>query len=262
MGRTYSPKTIKKLYAFSLNRCYNPNCYESIGLKEDTILGEIAHIKSYSKSGDRYDETLSDKDKNSYNNLLVLCPNCHKMVDDNPEKYTVDLLYDWKSKREYEAINNNIIKNPTLLEIAIRKISEIDLDITNYSSNTNIFDIESKISYNNIIRNKRIINEYKVYHGKIEHIYNELEGFNSFKKIRLLAIIKQMYIDEISKKYEGTYDINIIRKNSDDIFDSIRENIENRLYNISEYDIDIVIPIIIVDAFIRCKILEEPHNDS
>ena len=71
-----------------------------------------------------------------------------------------------------------------------------------------------------------------------------------------------MYIDEISKKYEGTYDINIIRKNSDDIFDSIRENIENRLYNISEYDIDIVIPIIIVDAFIRCKILEEPHNDS
>lgn len=259
MGRTYSQKTIKKLYAYSLNRCYNPNCSERVCFIEDTILGEIAHIRSYSKGGARYDETLSDKEKDSDKNLLVLCPNCHKMIDDNPEKYTVELLCNWKSKREYEAINSNIIKNPTLIEMAIREISEIDLDITNYNSDTNIFDIESKISYNNIIRNKRLINEYKVYHGKIEHVYNELEGFNSFKKIRLLAIIRQIYMDEISKKYNGTDDINIIRNNSDDIFDSVRENIENRLGNASEYHINIVIPIIIVDAFIRCKILEEPH---
>lgn len=260
-SRSYSQTTLKKLYTLSLNRCYNPNCNENVCKIENgksKIIGEIAHIIAYSKEGPRADPNISEKESNDFYNLILLCPNCHTTIDSFPEKYPIDLLLQWKTKRESEAISQKINENNGLLEIAIEHIADMDVDNLDYDNNTEIFDIDNKILYNNLKHNKIYIDEYKVYYGKIDTIYKELENFNSFKKTKLLRKIRQFYLDEIKENYNGTNDINIIRENSDNIFDDIKKRIENCLSDVKKDDVYIALPIILVDAFIRCKILEEP----
>ena len=60
----------------------------------------IAHIHAYSEDGPRFNEKLSENDRNSIENLMLLCPQCHKTVDDDEATYTADVLRSIKSKRE------------------------------------------------------------------------------------------------------------------------------------------------------------------
>ena len=260
-SRYCSPATLKKLYALSLNRCYNPDCNTNICINKNgkyENIGQIAHIIAHSEKGPRANPNISEKESYDFYNLILLCPNCHAKIDGLAEEYPIDLLLQWKTKRESEAISQKINENNGVLEIAIEHIANMDVDNLDYDNNTEIFDINNKILYNNLKHNKIYINEYKVYYGKIDAIYKELENFNSFKKTKLLRKIRQFYIDEIKENYNGTNDINIIRENSDNIFDNVKERIENCLSNVEEDDVYIALPIILVDAFIRCKILEEP----
>ena len=60
----------------------------------------IAHIHAYSEDGPRFNKKLSENDRNSIENLMLLCPQCHKTVDDDEVTYTADVLRSVKSKRE------------------------------------------------------------------------------------------------------------------------------------------------------------------
>ena len=51
---------------------------------------QMAHIVAYSEKGPRAVEFAS-KD-NSYNNLMLLCHDCHKTIDDNPGEFTIEYL--------------------------------------------------------------------------------------------------------------------------------------------------------------------------
>lgn len=43
----------------------------------------IAHIHAYSEDGPRFNEKLTENERNSIENLMLLCPQCHKTVDDD-----------------------------------------------------------------------------------------------------------------------------------------------------------------------------------
>ena len=58
----------------------------------------IAHIHAYSGDGPRFNENLSEDDRNSIENLMLLCPQCHKTIDDDEVTYTADVLRSIKSK--------------------------------------------------------------------------------------------------------------------------------------------------------------------
>lgn len=67
----------------------------------DTIIAEIAHIKGKQPGGPRYDDSMTPKERNASDNLILLCPNCHKKVDDQGEVYTTEKLT--QIKEEYES---------------------------------------------------------------------------------------------------------------------------------------------------------------
>lgn len=74
----------------------------------DTKIGEECHISSEnpeipSKDFDRYDLKLSDDFRNkSYDNAILLCRNCHAIIDDpNNTQYTIEALH--QIKKEHEA---------------------------------------------------------------------------------------------------------------------------------------------------------------
>jgi hypothetical protein len=98
-------RDVKKLFALSLNQCAFPNCIQSIFTLSDEMIGEICHIKAQSPNGPRYDPVQTEAERHSFENLILFCRNHHKIVDDQPEKYTIEWLA--KIKKEHER-NGNI----------------------------------------------------------------------------------------------------------------------------------------------------------
>ncbi|MCQ9148087.1 HNH endonuclease signature motif containing protein [Ochrobactrum sp. BTU2] len=97
-----SEKTIRRLFALSGNVCAFPNCSSPIVETAGTITGEICHIKAQSTGGPRFDETQSEEERHSFDNLILLCRRHHKIVDTEPDIYSADALQHIKSIRESE----------------------------------------------------------------------------------------------------------------------------------------------------------------
>jgi hypothetical protein len=99
----YTDRTVKKLYALSLNRCYNPTCDHELVFPEGNSIahvGKICHIRGANKDSLRYDENMTDDERRSFDNLIVLCGYCHDKIDDEEAglHYTVEMLKNWKSR--------------------------------------------------------------------------------------------------------------------------------------------------------------------
>lgn len=72
--------TYRVLYARSGNKCAFPGCSTPIFEDNNQLTGECCHIEAYSKGGPRYNALLSDDDKNSYDNLILMCSRHHKLL--------------------------------------------------------------------------------------------------------------------------------------------------------------------------------------
>ena len=92
--------TIKKLYAMSGNVCAMPSCNTKLFTESEDFLGQICHINARSKNGPRYDQNQSDEERNSYDNLLILCPNCHVIIDGREDLYPAEALKEIKRIHE------------------------------------------------------------------------------------------------------------------------------------------------------------------
>lgn len=95
----------KTLWGRAAGRCSFPVCRNEVFFEEEasnpTLIGENCHIVS--ESGPRADPAFPEELRNSYSNLILLCRNCHKIIDDpeNGEKiYSVEKLRDMKLEHE------------------------------------------------------------------------------------------------------------------------------------------------------------------
>lgn len=265
-AREYKPATVRRLDLLSGNQCASPTCEKSLIAKDGmTIISKICHIEAANTGGARYNDKMTDDDRRHYNNLILLCDECHSIVDnvDNELNYSVKLLRQWKTEHESKMMIVLSKKSSLLIE-AINAISNLALieDMNLDSASPKSFPINEKISYNSIVRNKFLIDDYKIFYSKINALYDELENQGNFKKENLLRYIKNLYLPIKGKYIKNSSDVQkIIRLNSDNIIEDIQETLSKRLANnnnVYSEDVDFGISVIIVDAFMRCKILEEP----
>lgn len=88
-----------KLWVKSAGRCQFKGCNKPVWRNELTLseanFADVAHIIGSSKKGPRGNED-SDKLQTDYENLMLLCKNCHKEIDFFEERYGVELLRDMK----------------------------------------------------------------------------------------------------------------------------------------------------------------------
>ena len=179
-------------------------------------------------------------------------------------KYPVLLLKQWKKQHESTRTYAYLNEHPSLLNTVINAISEMVFDLENvdFSEKREAFEIEHKIKYNDIKRNRALIDEYKVFYTKVNSLYQTLEAEGSFKKENLLRNIRNTYLKIKGKYIEDSADqMQSIRGNADNIIEDIQEELSSmaeRKTNNSSEDISFGVSIIMVDAFMRCKILEEP----
>ena len=99
-----SVKNRKILWGLSGNRCAFPGCnqqlHQTVGECGNSLIGEECHIEAQNINGPRFNSELSEKQIDDYHNLILLCPTHHKIIDDNPQEYSVEHLKKMKSDHE------------------------------------------------------------------------------------------------------------------------------------------------------------------
>jgi HNH endonuclease len=102
-----SDKSIKLLWSNAAGRCSFPGCDKRLSVEQAAetapyTLGEMAHIKGKNPGSNRYDSKQNDDERDSYQNLILLCPNHHTQIDkpENENIYEVEWLIDAKSSHE------------------------------------------------------------------------------------------------------------------------------------------------------------------
>lgn len=93
----------KILWGRAGGRCSNPECRadltKSLEGEQTFHIGEMAHVIAHSADGPRGNGSGGS---DSYENLVLLCPSCHTMVDKAPGAFPEDRLRGWKVEREKE----------------------------------------------------------------------------------------------------------------------------------------------------------------
>mgnify|MGYP001305375728 CR=1 FL=1 len=82
------------------NICAFPGCSLPLVDGTGTIAGEICHIKARSCSGPRFDPAQSEEERHGFANLILLCRQHHKVIDDQSGIYTADVLQEMKAIHE------------------------------------------------------------------------------------------------------------------------------------------------------------------
>lgn len=107
-GDGFSKTTAHTLARRVNYHCSNPDCRRgTAGPRTDPAravsIGQAAHITAAAPGGPRYDPSLTARQRSHPDNGIWLCANCHKLVDSDPERYTVELLRAWKAQAEEAA---------------------------------------------------------------------------------------------------------------------------------------------------------------
>ena len=82
--------TQRRLFAASAGYCQNPGCSNELFINasgKSIHVAEMAHVFAATDGGPRTNRALSEEERGSFENLVMLCANCHTMVDKAPEAF-------------------------------------------------------------------------------------------------------------------------------------------------------------------------------
>lgn len=106
--RYIKPDVERELWSRAAGRCQFDGCnkllYKSSVTQETVNIAQKAHIYSFSEKGPRgwgpFKRNLNGL--NDISNLMLMCHGCHKKIDQDQkgERYSAELLVDWKAEHE------------------------------------------------------------------------------------------------------------------------------------------------------------------
>lgn len=119
----------------------------------------------------------------------------------------------------------------------------------------NSFEINRKIDFNNLQKARSTIDMYKVYYGKLDEKYEEFDKQGVNKSLSVFSVLSNQYV-----KLQSEYDDDV------EIFYSVINNVMKMIQTSRNYveipyeELEMCVCIIVVDAFIRCKIFKNPEG--
>ncbi len=183
-----SAKDRKILWAKAGNRCsyrFNGNiCYKELiktQVNKNTVTAEEAHIVGPKKGSPRYIENFHKID--SYENRILLCEDCHKIIDDNEDIYSIEVVRNMKKEHEDEIAKRILIPIPkeepnnNSLKEKFRKLYKIlfktEHSIINRAELITLIDNEIGQDYIAKILKLRYKKEYSDSAGEVISLFNE-----------------------------------------------------------------------------------------
>ena len=115
-------------------------------------VGVMAHIEGEKSDSARYNPNMTDKERADYENLVLLCPTDHTIIDNDEGEYTVEKLKQIKKEHEkwVEDILRSHITTITFAELAVIIKYLTDPSITSKENLKTIVPPAEKIKRNNL----------------------------------------------------------------------------------------------------------------
>ncbi len=210
-------KTLKRLFAVSGNKCYFPNCNTPLVDKGiGTLTGEICHIKGKKTESSRYDPNQSDEERHGFDNLVLMCPLHHKIIDDDAGFYTISRLKEIKVEHEkIHAEGREPSDEIVNLFIPNQYNQQKWQELYNRMANMDLKHLGIDIQY--LLNNK-------IYESDFEKVLKMNVGANR----RYLKIYSNQvwYFTFINRRMGGNYyEITVRNENTQQIYDFFNPNI-------------------------------------
>lgn len=151
----------------------------------------------------------------------------------------------------------DLLKVDTNLAAIINILAKENLGNISTPLEINAFEIDKKIDFNNLQDARDTIDSYKVYYGKLNEKYSEFDKLGSNRSLSIFSFLSKQY--------------SLLRKekaDDSDVFYSVIEKVVETVQNSNNYveipyeELELCACIIVVDAFIKCKIFKNPEGYS
>jgi hypothetical protein len=133
-ARTSIPDPVtNRLFALSGNQCAFPGCTNTVTDQaapgeQPVTLAQRAHIVGVGRQGPRSKAVPLSDDIDAVENLLLLCGEHHRIVDNNPRIYSVEVLAKYKADHEAKTAPRNLRSAPPPLEADTVDLSLLPVD--------------------------------------------------------------------------------------------------------------------------------------
>lgn len=196
-NRRISNEVMRLLYAHSGNRCAYPNCHAPIFEEDGLLTAECCHIKAFSPGGPRYDALQTDEERNSGENLILLCTRHHRIVDADEKTYTVELLCEYKQRHEQQYSASTLKLTDDQLkylqmnsDFFWKKIEEID------HANSDWLDLKIMVDVDGATSD--LLNGLESLLHRMEEYFDELEKYDNTLAQRIREYLLKIGV-EITK---------------------------------------------------------------
>lgn len=161
------------------------------------------------------------------------------------------------------------VKLPSLISTVVAALGDVcsNTEVPLGKNDYRQYKPDDKIEYNCVIKYKDIIKHYSAYHTICEKHLNVYDDSNIRGKAKILGCVYEWYMEAkgdilLRNRDSKKAEIDIIRENSDDIIDMVKERILRAVVDSHEsmYREDMVqgIACFTCFCFMECKILEKP----
>lgn len=105
-SRNYKPATLKKLWGRAAARCAQPDCRIDLLVEPEhdhdpiAVIGEMCHIEGVEELAARHNANLTAEQRDDYENLILLCRNCHSKLDSQRNINTVEKIRELRNAHE------------------------------------------------------------------------------------------------------------------------------------------------------------------
>jgi len=129
-------------------KCAFPGCGCEL-IISGSFIGELCHIEAVANGGPRFNPDIMIDKLTSHDNLILLCPTHHRLIDAQPEIYTKEWLQKIKLGHEIEIKENGKESKEITIEQTIATSLENALKIWNSNQNNGYEEFWQKLFDNN-----------------------------------------------------------------------------------------------------------------
>ena len=145
-------------------------------------------------------------------------------------------------------------RRPSVITYVINRLADEPLAEIAVNPDTKSFDLEPKIDFNSLKKWRDIISEYTVFSLLVDKIYRAYDEQGVNKSFAVLSSLHDLYLNLAS---ELTGDA-LFDKLLESVYDIVNKDYECN-ESLTREELQVNIKIVLVDAFVRCKIFKKPE---
>lgn len=218
--------------------------YEGYTFKFVCISKEVSHLKKYHFN---VPEGISfNTETDCYDDKRIVRDVLAKDID------TIRALASYLEESILPATADE--RRPSVITYVINRLADEPLAEIAVNPDTKSFDLEPKIDFNSLKKWRDIISEYTVFSLLVDKIYRAYDEQGVNKSFAVLSSLHDLYLN-LASELTG-----------DALFDKLLESvyeIVNKDYKCNESltreELQMNIKIVLVDAFVKCKIFKKPE---